>query len=101
MCSTATRTGRRSRCAKGQTYAWDTDSTYVKNPPYFDGMALKPAPVADIAGARILALFGDSITTDHISPAGSIKKDGPAGNYLIGARRARRRFQFLRLAARQ
>ena len=58
-------------------------STYVKNPPYFDGMKAKPAPVEDMRGARILALFGDSITTDHISPAGAIKKDGPAGRYLI------------------
>ncbi|MBN9533135.1 MAG: aconitate hydratase AcnA [Alphaproteobacteria bacterium] len=69
---------------KGKTYAWDPDSTYVKNPPYFEGMTAKPAPLADINGARVLALFGDSITTDHISPAGSIKKDGPAGRYLIG-----------------
>jgi aconitate hydratase len=69
---------------KGKTYAWDKNSTYVKNPPYFDGMTAKPTPLADIEGARVLALFGDSITTDHISPAGSIKKDGPAGRYLIG-----------------
>ena len=69
---------------KGKTYAWDPDSTYVKNPPYFEGMTANPAPLADINGARVLALFGDSITTDHISPAGSIKKDGPAGRYLIG-----------------
>jgi aconitate hydratase len=68
----------------GKTYAWDPNSTYVKNPPYFDGMQREPRPVSDIKGARILALFGDSITTDHISPAGSIKKDSPAGKYLIG-----------------
>ncbi len=67
----------------GKTYAWDKASTYVKNPPYFEGMQTKPSGVADIKGARILGLFGDSITTDHISPAGSIKKDGPAGKYLI------------------
>jgi aconitate hydratase len=67
----------------GKTYAWDKKSTYVKNPPYFDGMKAEPSGVADIKGARILGLFGDSITTDHISPAGSIKKDGPAGKYLI------------------
>ncbi|HSZ11542.1 MAG TPA: aconitate hydratase AcnA [Rhizomicrobium sp.] len=67
----------------GKTYAWDKASTYVKNPPYFDGMQTKPSGVADIKAARILGLFGDSITTDHISPAGSIKKDGPAGKYLI------------------
>jgi aconitate hydratase len=68
---------------KSETYAWDQHSTYVKLPPYFDGMQRKPGSVSDIKGARILALFGDSITTDHISPAGSIKKDGPAGKYLI------------------
>jgi aconitate hydratase len=67
----------------GKNYAWDSRSTYVKNPPYFAGMNAQPSPVAPIKGARILALFGDSITTDHISPAGSIKKDGPAGQYLI------------------
>jgi aconitate hydratase len=74
---------KKVKVKKGETYAWDAKSTYVKHPPYFDGMAVQPAAVADIRGARILALFGDSITTDHISPAGSIKKDGPAGKYLI------------------
>jgi len=74
---------KKIKISKGQTYGWDKHSTYVKNPPYFDGMGMKPSGVADIAGARILALFGDSITTDHISPAGSIKKDGPAGKYLV------------------
>jgi aconitate hydratase len=67
----------------GDLYRWDEASTYVKNPPYFVGMPAKPAPVAPIAGARVLAVLGDSITTDHISPAGSIKPDGPAGRYLI------------------
>jgi len=67
----------------GKTYQWDIGSTYVKNPPYFTGMSTRPKPLSDIKGARILALFGDSITTDHISPAGSIKKDGPAGEYLM------------------
>ncbi|WP_342591979.1 aconitate hydratase AcnA [Jiella sonneratiae] len=67
----------------GLTYDWDDRSTYVQNPPYFEGMDAEPAPVTDIEGARILGLFGDSITTDHISPAGSIKKDGPAGDYLV------------------
>lgn len=67
----------------GQTYAWDDKSTYVRNPPYFVGMGKTPAPVKDIENARILGLFLDSITTDHISPAGSIKKDLPAGKYLI------------------
>ncbi|RFC65095.1 aconitate hydratase AcnA [Fulvimarina endophytica] len=67
----------------GLTYDWDDTSTYVQNPPYFEDMAQEPEPVTDIEGARILGLFGDSITTDHISPAGSIKKDGPAGDYLV------------------
>ena len=67
----------------GQTYAWDMGSTYVKNPPYFEGMSMTPAGVKDIVEARILGVFGDSITTDHISPAGSIKKASPAGEYLL------------------
>jgi aconitate hydratase len=66
----------------GDTFAWDDDSTYVRKPPYFDGMDREPAPVADISGARVLAKLGDSVTTDHISPAGAIKKDSPAGEYL-------------------
>jgi aconitate hydratase len=69
--------------AGGQTYAWDPTSTYVRNPPYFEGMSMTPAPVTDVIEARILGIFGDSITTDHISPAGSIKKTSPAGEYLI------------------
>ena len=68
--------------AGGLTYTWDDDSTYVRNPPYFEGMNKTPAPVTDIVGARILGLFGDKITTDHISPAGSIKPASPAGAYL-------------------
>jgi len=68
---------------KGDRFAWDPKSTYVKHPPYFENMPRKPAAVGDILGARVLALLGDSITTDHISPAGSIKEDGPAGKYLI------------------
>jgi aconitate hydratase len=64
------------------TYKWPMSSTYVNNPPYFEGMTMTPAPVKDIHGARILSLFLDSITTDHISPAGSIKKTSPAGRYL-------------------
>ena len=67
----------------GSVYQWD-DSTYIKNPPYFDGMSKNPGAIDDIHGARALGVFGDSITTDHISPAGSIKKDSPAGRYLIG-----------------
>jgi len=66
----------------GDTYAWDANSTYVKHPPYFEGMPVKPTAVTDIGGARVLAAFGDSITTDHISPAGSIKASSPAGKYL-------------------
>ncbi|NEV62668.1 aconitate hydratase AcnA [Thiorhodococcus minor] len=69
--------------AETQTYDWPADSTYIQNPPYFKGMGLDVAPVADISGARCLALLGDSITTDHISPAGAIKPDSPAGKYLI------------------
>src|SRR5271167_1006073 len=67
---------------KGQTYAWEKDSTYIRRAPYFDEMAVKPSPIEDIRKARALAVVGDSVTTDHISPAGSIKKDSPAGKYL-------------------
>jgi aconitate hydratase A / 2-methylisocitrate dehydratase len=66
----------------GSVYQWEPDSTYIRQAPYFDGMTMTPSPVADIAGARVLAVLGDSVTTDHISPAGNIKKDGPAGKYL-------------------
>ncbi|MFL6122909.1 aconitate hydratase, partial [Actinophytocola sp.] len=66
----------------GDTFEWDADSTYVRKPPYFEGMAPEPVPVTDIADARVLALLGDSVTTDHISPAGAIKQDSPAGRYL-------------------
>jgi aconitate hydratase len=74
---------KKVKVTKGQTYAWDAKSTYVKNPPYFAGMEMQAGHIDDVSNARILALFGDSITTDHISPAGSIKKDGPAGKYLV------------------
>jgi aconitate hydratase len=67
----------------GKTYAWDANSTYIKHPPYFEGMSKTPPGVAEIKAARVLAKLGDSVTTDHISPAGSIKKDGPAGQYLV------------------
>jgi aconitate hydratase len=67
----------------GDLYEWDDASTYVKNPPYFQDMTVEPPPIAEIEGARVLAMLGDSITTDHISPAGSIKVQGPAGRYLI------------------
>jgi aconitate hydratase len=66
----------------GDTFEWDPDSTYVRKPPYFEGMQREPAPVTDINGARVLAKLGDSVTTDHISPAGAIKTDSPAGEYL-------------------
>jgi aconitate hydratase len=69
--------------AGSETYAWSDVSTYVKNPPYFEGITMEPAPKGEIHGARILGLFGDNITTDHISPAGSIKKASPAGEYLV------------------
>jgi aconitate hydratase len=74
---------RKVKAPAGQTYAWDMGSTYVQEPPYFEGLTKTPVPVADIENARILALFLDSITTDHISPAGSIKAASPAGQYLI------------------
>lgn len=67
---------------KGDTFEWDANSTYVRKPPYFDGMTMDPAPVKDIKGARVLALLGDSVTTDHISPAGPIKVGTPAAQYL-------------------
>jgi len=73
---------RKVELVKGQTYRWDPTSTYVKNPPFFADMTVEPSPVEDVRGARVLALFGDSITTDHISPAGNIKATSPAGAYL-------------------
>ena len=74
---------RKVKVTTGLTYKWQPGSTYVKNPPYFEGMPKDPLKLKDVNGARILALLGDSITTDHISPAGNIKKDGPAGDYLL------------------
>jgi len=76
----------------GDVFAWDERSTYVRRPPYFDGMPADPAPVTDITGARVLAMLGDSVTTDHISPAGSIKADSPAGHYLSAHGVPRREF---------
>jgi aconitase A len=67
----------------GKRYAWDAKSTYVKNPPYFDGMTMTPPPLADVRGARALAVLGDSVTTDHISPAGNISRSSPAARYLV------------------
>ena len=66
----------------GEVYQWEGDSTYIRKAPYFDGMSMTPAPISDIVGARVLAVLGDSVTTDHISPAGNIKASGPAGTYL-------------------
>jgi aconitate hydratase len=74
---------RKINVSKGLNYAWDPASTYVASPPYFDGMSMSPQPVADVHRARILGLFLDSITTDHISPAGDIKASSPAGRYLM------------------
>jgi aconitate hydratase len=74
---------KKIKVAKGKTFSWDSSSTYVRRPPYFDGMRRKATGLSDISGARPLAIFGDSITTDHISPAGSIKKESPAGKYLL------------------
>jgi aconitate hydratase len=76
----------------GDTFAWDPESTYVRRPPYFEQMPAEPEPVADIHGARVLALLGDSVTTDHISPAGAIKTESPAGEYLISHGVQRRDF---------
>ncbi len=73
---------RKIKVTKGMNYTWDAKSTYVANPPYFDGLTMTPAPVKDVEGARVLGLFLDSITTDHISPAGDIKAASPAGKYL-------------------
>jgi aconitate hydratase len=74
---------RKVKVPDGETYKWDMGSTYVQNPPYFEGLTKEPVPVTDIVDARILALFGDKITTDHISPAGSIKAASPAGQFLL------------------
>ena len=86
---------------QGQIYRWEPASTYVRNPPYFDGMGMTPPAVADIRSARVLALLGDSVTTDHISPAGNIAKASPAAKYLVAAGRAARGLQLLRRASRQ
>ncbi len=83
---------RRSRFPPGDLYAWDDASTYVRQPPYFDGMTAEPGRVADISGARCLVMLGDSVTTDHISPAGAIRPDSPAGTYLLEHGVERREF---------
>jgi aconitate hydratase len=76
----------------GDTFRWDPESTYVRKPPYFEGLSRQPRPVTDITGARVLAMLGDSVTTDHISPAGSIAPHSPAGRYLIERGVARHEF---------
>ena len=91
----------RSRCPKGRTFVWEESSTYVRKPPFFDDIPKVPAPVTDIAGARVLALLGDSVTTDHISPAGNIAKNEPRGEVPHRARRRARGLQLLRRAPRQ
>ena len=73
---------RKIKVSGGKTYKWNSSSTYVQHPPYFEGMTMEPQPINDVKGANILALLGDAITTDHISPAGAIAQDGPAGTYL-------------------
>jgi aconitate hydratase len=80
----------------GETYVFEESSTYIKHPPYFEGMSKKAGSVNDIKAARVLAVLGDSVTTDHISPAGSIKKDGPAGKYLVAHGVDPKRLQQLR-----
>ena len=79
-CSTATNGGERCQVPTGERFAWDDTSTYIRNPPFFEGLTLEPTPPSDIVGARVLAVLGDSVTTDHISPAGSIPADSPAGS---------------------
>jgi aconitate hydratase len=83
---------RALRVPQGDTYAWEADSTYVRRPPYFAAMPRQPEPVTDIRGARVLVMLGDSVTTDHISPAGAIKTESPAGEYLISHGVQRRDF---------
>ena len=79
-CSRATSAGSALPVPEGDTYAWDPESTYVQEPPFFEGLTPEPAPLTDITGARVLAMLGDSITTDHISPAGIIPKRRPPGS---------------------
>jgi len=95
------RAWRKIKTVTGLTYQWDAASTYVQHPPYFAGLASEAGSIGNVSGARLLGLFGDSITTDHISPAGSIKKERPGRQLSHRPRRRRRRFQFLRRAARQ
>ena len=86
---------------EGDLFAWDPESTYVRRPPYFDGMPREPGRSRTSPAPAAWCVVGDSVTTDHISPAGAIKPDSPAGKYLVGARRRAEGLQLLRLAARQ
>ena len=83
MCSRGDKHWQSVKAPEGETYAWDMGSTYVQNPPYFEGLTMEVTPPTDIVEARILGVFGDSITTDHISPAGNIRQSSPAGTYLL------------------
>ena len=87
--------------SEGDLYHWDADSTYIQEPPFLADLSREPGPIQPIHGARVLAALGDSVTTDHISPAGSIAASSPAGSYLARARRRAGRFQQLRRAPRQ
>ena len=100
-CYDGDETWRSLESPAGDLYAWDPASTYVRLPPYFEGLPLEPAPVGDIEGARCLVSLGDSVTTDHISPAGSIKLDSPAGALPDRPRRRAGRLQLLRRPPRQ
>ena len=98
---TGDETWRELPVPEGELFAWDPASTYVRHPPYFDGMPPEPGAVEDVVGARCLVSVGDSVTTDHISPAGSIKPDSPGGPVPDRARRRAKRLQLVRLAARE
>ena len=99
--STATSAGRRCRCRPAIRFAWEADSTYIRKPPFLEGLTMTPAPPTDIAGARVLAVLGDSITTDHISPAGIDQGRQPGGQVPDRARRRAEGLQLVRRAARQ
>jgi aconitase A len=87
--------------AEGDLFQWNPDSTYIQEPPFFVDMAVTPAPIGPITGARVLAKLGNSVTTDHISPAGNIAKSGPAGRFLVSRGVAPADFNSVRRAARQ
>ena len=100
-CSKATRSGSRFTVPTGRSIRWDDNSTYIKKPPYFDDMVDPATSVTDLHGLRVLAVLGDSVTTDHISPAGNIAEDSPGRTVSDRAGRAAGRLQLLRRAARQ